>query len=521
MSLSRRDLIHLVGRAAGAGAAYRTMQAMGLLPVPSAYAGPPALPPGNGARVIVLGAGIAGLVLAWELSHAGYEVTVLEARTRAGGRNWSLRAADEIVETGSVQRVRWNSGEHLYFNPGPARIPWHHDGILSYCRALGVKLEVMSNDNRGALLQDDGAFGGAPQRNAAVVNDARGYVAELAAKAVDAAELAHPVSVEDRERLRDFLRAFGALDRDLVYRGSTRAGFARPPGTEPATVREPLDLRQLLLSDFWQGPMQWGETAHQAATMLQPVGGMGVIGQTFGRKLGPVVTYGARVVALRREDGGARVTWTNAKDGTTQDAAAPVVVCTLPLRVLRGIEADFTPAISAAIASVGYVSAVKVGFEAQTRFWETEQQIYGGISWTGRDVTQLWYPSAGIHQKKGILVGAYIWTDEIGDRFAALSPAQRLDRTLADDEALHPGCRAHLSKGVSVAWRNIPFSEGAWSEWSPEARATHYRTLLDGDGPFLFCGEHLSYLNGWQEGAVRSAHHALAQIAARAAATPP
>ncbi|HST75554.1 MAG TPA: FAD-dependent oxidoreductase, partial [Acetobacteraceae bacterium] len=212
MSLSRRALIQLVGRAGGVGAAYRTMAAMGLLPIPAAYAGPPALPPGNGARVLVLGAGIAGMVLAWELRRAGYEVSVLEARTRAGGRNWSLRAGDEIVETDSVQRVRWDTGEHLYFNPGPARIPWHHEGILAYCRELGVKLEVMSNDNRGAFLQDDAAFGGQPQRNAAVVNDARGYVAELAAKGVDQEQLAHPVSSEDRERLRAFLRAFGALD---------------------------------------------------------------------------------------------------------------------------------------------------------------------------------------------------------------------------------------------------------------------------------------------------------------------
>jgi len=514
VSLSRRALIQLVGRAGGVGAAYRTMAAMGLLPIPAAYAGPPALPPGNGARVLVLGAGIAGMVLAWELRRAGYEVSVLEARTRAGGRNWSLRAGDEIVETDSVQRVRWDTGEHLYFNPGPARIPWHHEGILAYCRELGVKLEVMSNDNRGAFLQDDAAFGGQPQRNAAVVNDARGYVAELAAKGVDQEQLAHPVSSEDRERLRAFLRAFGALDRDLVYRGSSRAGFAMPPGLEEGTLNQPLDLRQLLLSDFWQGEMQFGESAHQAATMMQPVGGMGVIGQTFGRKLGPVITYETEVTALRREGDAARVIWKDAA-GATRTTTAEIVVCTIPFSVLRGIDADFAPEIRAAIASVDYVPAAKVAFEARRRFWETEEKIYGGISWTSRAATQIWYPSAGIHQRKGVLVGAYIWSDDAGNAFAAKSPAQRLEDTLADDEAIHPGCRADLRKGVSVAWQKVPFSNGAWAEWSREARASGYKRLLDGDGPFLFCGEHLSFVNGWQEGAVRSAHHALERIAER------
>src|SRR5580698_9294930 len=114
MSLSRRSLIHLVGRAGGVAAAYRTMAAMGLLAVPDAYAGPPALPAGNGRKVVIIGAGIAGMVLAWELRAAGFAPQVLEARSRPGGRNWSLRSGDEIIETDSVQHVHWNSAEHLY-----------------------------------------------------------------------------------------------------------------------------------------------------------------------------------------------------------------------------------------------------------------------------------------------------------------------------------------------------------------------------------------------------------------------
>jgi len=137
------------------------------------------------------------MVLAWELRKAGYAPTVLEARSRPGGRNWSLRAGDEIREADGVQRVRWDADEHLYFNPGPARLPYHHQGILSYCRELDVPLEVMCNDNRGALLHDEGAFNGRPQRNRQVVNDIRGYVAELAAKAVDQQAMEQPVSTED------------------------------------------------------------------------------------------------------------------------------------------------------------------------------------------------------------------------------------------------------------------------------------------------------------------------------------
>ena len=260
--------------------------------------GRPTCRPGSGQKIVIIGAGIAGMVLAWELRKAGYAPTILEARPSPGGRNWSLRAGDEIRETGSVQRVRWDAGEHLYFNPGPARLPYHHQGILSYCRELGVALEVMCNDNRGALLHDDAAFDGKPQRNRQVVNDIRGYIAELAAKAVDQDALdaagrhrgqgAHP-------------RASCAPSARSIATWPTRAPAAPAmPNRQAAAPRkarrsEPLDLRAILAASFWEFETNFGEGWHQAATMMQPVGGMGRIGQAFGQKLGADITYNAEV----------------------------------------------------------------------------------------------------------------------------------------------------------------------------------------------------------------------------------
>jgi monoamine oxidase len=396
-------------------------------------------------------------------------------------------------------------------------LPYHHDGILSYCRELRVPLEVMSNDNRGALLQSDAAFDGRPQRNRQVVNDLRGYIAELAAKAIDHDALTQEVTTEDKERMRALLRSFGALDHDMAYSGSGRAGYSEPPGggVQAGERNQPLDLHKILDADFWQFQSNFGESWHQAATMMQPVGGMGRIGEAFGRKLDGAIVYGAEVRALRRTGNGARIVWHDGRTGRDRVTEAPLVVVTIPLPVLRTIPADFSADIRAGIEAVDYVPAVKIAFQAERRFWELDDAIYGGISWTTRDITQVWYPSAGIHQRKGILVGAYIWSDDLGQKFAAMSPAARIEAALADGERLHPGYRRDLTNGISIAWKNIPFSGSAWAEWSSEARAAHYAPLLKGDGPFLFAGEHISYINGWQEGAVRSAHYALKQIADR------
>ena len=218
MTLTRRRLLNLVGKAGGAAAAYRTMAAMGLLPVPAAYAGPPELPPGSGhgISVVIVGGGIAGMVAALELGKAGYRCRVLEARARPGGRNWTLRSGDRVEEVDGSQAVAWEAGPHMYFNPGPARIPYHHQGILSYCRALGVPLEPLVNDNRGAYFHDDKVLGGKTVLLRQGITDARGFVAELAAKTLDREALDAGVSLADKERIAAFLKDFGALGKVTV-----------------------------------------------------------------------------------------------------------------------------------------------------------------------------------------------------------------------------------------------------------------------------------------------------------------
>ena len=104
----------------------------------------------------MIGAGIAGMAAALAMRRAGWSVTVLEAEARPGGRCLTLRAGDTVRESGNpAQRVGWDSAPHLYFNPGPARIPHGHRALLGLCRELGVALEPLVNENRAALLHSD------------------------------------------------------------------------------------------------------------------------------------------------------------------------------------------------------------------------------------------------------------------------------------------------------------------------------------------------------------------------------
>src|ERR1700732_5586259 len=101
-SPSRRDLLRMIGITAGSTAMYQAMSSLGFA-AESPYRGPIDLQGApQGASVLVLGAGMAGMTAAYELRNAGYKVQVLEYNARAGGRNWSLRGGDRYTEMGGL-----------------------------------------------------------------------------------------------------------------------------------------------------------------------------------------------------------------------------------------------------------------------------------------------------------------------------------------------------------------------------------------------------------------------------------
>jgi monoamine oxidase len=509
---TRRALIGAAAAAGGLPAATAVLAALAPAPA-SAAAMPPRLPP-RPWRVAVLGAGIAGLAAALAMRRAGWSVTVLEAAERAGGRCLTLRSGDAVREGGNpAQRVEWDAAPHLYFNPGPARIPHHHRAVLGLCRELGVALEPLVNENRAALLHSDATNGGEALPLRRVAADLRGTVAELAAKSLTRAALDAPFTAADGEALRAVLRGFGALDSDLRYRGSRRAGSAAPPGVGPPRAPPPLDPRLLLDPAFWAAAT-FAEGVDYAATMLQPVGGMDRIAAALHAALGDAVLLGCEAASLRRDgdSGSATVAWR--QGGATREAAFDRVLCALPPPLLAELDTDLSGARRAGLRALGAHPAGKLAFHAARRFWEEDAAIYGGISWTTRDATQLWYPSHGFHARGGVLVGAYVWDEAPALRFAARTPAERAAAAAADGEALHPGYAREVARPVSVSWPRMPRARGAWTEWTEAQRRDLHPTLRAPEGPYHFAGEYLSFLPGWQEGAVLSAWAAVEEMAA-------
>jgi monoamine oxidase len=518
MALTRRALLEQIGRAGGLGAAYMTMETLGLaIPTP-AGAENFRLPPASGAgrTVVILGAGIAGLVSAYELKRAGYRVILLEARDRIGGRAWTVRRGDRIVQNGRADQIAgFDAG--LYFNAGPARIPSAHRVILGYARRFGVQLEPFVNVNRNAGWD----FGGKVQPERRMVEDMRGHLAELLAKAIDQHALDGQVSKDELAAIRQFLVPYGSLDPKGNYAPSGSSGWAVDGGgyaQEPVPL-PPLGFRELAPSPAVALPYFFEHIWDMQATMLQPVGGMDRIAHAFYDRVKPLVRLRAPVTAIRRSGRGVRIEHGPGKQVTEAD----LCVCTLGANLLARIPNDFSPAKNAALKTVQYLPSVKVAFEAP-RFWETDDNIFGGLAWTDRANENVIYPSNGFGSPKGVLVAAYVagWTNRDNpQKFAGYSDEERLRVSRDSIEALHPGRSKLLSKGISVGWGLVPYSEGVGAIWGGgpggnASRGPQYAELLKPEGPIVFAGEHLSYQGLWQEGAALSAHEALKLVAAMA-----
>lgn len=514
--ITRRSLLSMIGTAAGSTAMYHAMTAMGHARE-SSYAGRIQLDgdPG-GAKVLVLGAGLAGMTAALELRAAGYEVEIIEYREKAGGRCWTLRGGDSYTELGgATQNVDFAEGN--YINPGPWRIPHHHHAVLDYCRRLGVQLEPFIQKNYNAYLHRANAFEGKPQRLRHIATDYRGQTSELLAKAVDQGKLDDMVTEHDRETLLESLKTFGVLDDSYEYTDrmvvSEYRGFEKAPGggiDAAPQASTPIDLKAILDSKLWTW-LATHETIDHQATMFQPVGGMDMIAQGFEREVGDLITYNAKVVSLRQDEEGVSVTWEDLDGGGTQTSTADWCVCTIPFSILGQIDHDFSSELTGAIESVYYNGSTKWGLEFKRRFWEQDERIYGGITYTDLPIDQISYPSTGYFSEgPGVLLGGYTWRGADSFEFNAMQPEERIKWALEYGARIHPQYMDEFKTGVSVVWHKVPWVLGCGGIWRDKERDHPIAARID--RRVVCAGEHISYLPAWQEGAILSSLDAISRL---------
>ncbi len=512
---TRRQILLRFAAITGSAGMYAAMQALGLADSAEAQGVMPDLKPdsGKGVKVVILGAGQAGLSAAYELGKAGYSCTILEARDRAGGRNFTVRKGTKIEFTDGTQQVcQFDEGQ--YFNAGPARIPSHHNLTLGYCKAFGVAMETEVNWTGPARIQADRLNGGKPISMRQAIYDYRGHVAEMLAKAAKKGVLDDAFSSEDRQKMLDVLKPWGGLTEALTYDGSEMAGYSTPPGagSQSATHGAPLPF-DVCGDAFVQAVATFADDITFQATMQQPVGGMDRIPAAFEARLGQVIRKGCEVRRIRKRGKGVEIYYYDKVTGQPDMIAADYCICTIPLPVLARVDSDFSKPVKAAIAKNAgiYFDGYKIAFQTP-RFWESNDQIYGGLSFTDRDTFMTWYPSDRFHAPEGVLIAGYAFDGNMAKRDM---PAQ-IAYARNTIERLHPGQSGLMKAPTIVHWGQMPYTLGLAGDLAADDRAA-FDLLSEPDGPIYFAGDHLSHITSWQQGAFLSSHRVVNQISARQA----
>ena len=462
----------------------------------------------GGAKVLVLGAGVSGLVVGYELGKLGYDFRILEARDRVGGLAWTVRRGAEHTEINGERQV-CTFDEGLYVNVGPWRIPYTHTGVLNYCKELGVPLQIFVNETDSAYFYYEGNTVGSLAnkrvRLREVKADMIGRTNELLVKAINQGQLDLPLTAEDKQRFVSFLVAQGYLDSsDRKYKAFTNRG----PG-------DPYEFAALLQSGFWNRMRSTApREGTSAAPMFQPVGGMDQFPKGFQRAIGSNrITFNAEVQSVHQHDAGVKVVYLDPKSGKKTEVSADYVVVCMPLSVLSGVDINLSPEMMAAVRATPYSNSAKMGLAMKRRFWEEDDQIFGGHLYSNLPLGEFSYPSNDYFSQKGVLLGLYA-NGPVGDLMD--QPIKtRVEHVLMHASKVHPQIRQEFESAYAVWWRRVKYSQGGFASGSATARRGQLSKVEN--RIIIGCAATAPYSEpDWQEGAVAAGWQALKSLHERA-----
>jgi monoamine oxidase len=358
------------------------------------------------------------------------------------------------------------------------------------------------------------------------VHDLQGHVAELLSKCVSTPGIDLPLTKTDLEKFQELLATFGGLSRSVAggrtsysYKNETgRAGFevSHGVGNRPLKPLSPVALDEILRSNLWNDYIFRDTEIQWQASLLEPTGGMDNFVKAFGRQslargggtIEGLVRFGAKVNAI--EVSADKVTVAYQDRGSARALAADYCISTIPMPIFKDLKTNLPAAFMDAARKLPIEAAGKVGWQAE-RFWETRDQIYGGISWTTDTISQIWYPSSGFLSGKGTLTGAYLYGKQV-EAFNARPVAERLHIAREQGERLHEGYSKFVEHGVAIGWNNMEFARFGWADETDPAFGTNAEILATPQGRFHMAGDQITFWTGWQEGAIMSAWEAVKSI---------
>jgi monoamine oxidase len=484
---TRRGLLRGAGAAVAGGAALGQ-----LAPVARGAAQP---------KVVIVGAGLAGLTCAYRLKKKGVIADVYEASDRIGGRCWTSRGA---FADGQIY-------EH-----GGELIDTGHRELRRLIRELGLDtVDLLEAEADGT---DEGYwFDGVAYSHAQATNDfqavkdkvfadtdAAGYPTTYRSFTPRGYELDH-MSIVDwiEESVPGGIRSrFGQL-LDVAYTIEYGADSSR---------QSSLNLLYLLGFSAAKGPLTiFGESDER----FHVIGGNDQVPKRLADALEGQLKTGAELVRIKRLSSGA-FELTFQVGSSARRVTADHVVLALPFSILRSSvdysAAGFNAIKRTAIEELGMGTNSKLHVQFRSRFWEGRGSNGATYSDTGYQST--WDVTRGQSGRSGILVDYTGGT--IGLAAGSGSPESQASLFLDALEPVLPGARSQWNGRVTRDyWPTYEWTKGSYAYFKVGQYTRFASAEAERSGNCHFCGEHTSQdFQGYLNGAVQTGEDAAAEVLA-------
>ena len=450
---------------------------------------------GGARKVIIVGAGLAGLSAAYELTRAGHDITVLEAQSRAGGRVFTLRAP---------------FSDDLYAEAGAMYIPETHDLTLHYVKEFNLPLELRITPNlsyvnyvRGKrIVLSEGArvephFNLTPEEQRLGLGgmwqkcEPESVYKELGAPA-DPNWSVEALKKYDGISYLDFLRSGGVSEEAASL---MTFGWGDIWGEGLASVSALTVLRDSLHH-------------RDSGKEFKIRGGNDLLPKAFAARLSDKIRYGSPVVKIEHDARLVRVTFLQA--GSHQSIEADRLVIAIPFSVLRSVEVSprFSPEKQRAVNELPYFSAARVSLQSRKRFW-----VAAGLNGFGRTdlpIANLFDMTSNQPGQRGILQ-AYLGGPR-ARQIAAMKEVERISFVLEQAEKIFPGIRENFEVGVSKCWDEDEWARGASSWYKPGQMSQLWPHIARPEGRVHFAGDHTSAWIRWMQGALHSGNRVAREV---------
>jgi len=441
---------------------------------------------GKPQKVVIVGAGLAGLSAGFELKRAGHNPVILEAQQRVGGRVYTLREPFT---------------EGLYAEVGAMRFPRAHTLTMEYISKFGLKTSDFTMDNPNGYYY----IGGVKVR----ASDAQAEPARLGFEVHE-----HESGKTSGQMYEEAIKPL----MDMLERDGDKAWGEIVGKYDQYSTREFLEL-----NDWSEGMIEmFGLLANQESVMnssflelfredsgnyytnmVEIQGGADRLPHAFLPELMDNIRFGAKMTAMDQSPDEITIHYQTpaGKFSETGDFA----IITIPFPVLRHVEVlkPFSRAKNRAIRQLHYDASAKILFQCKRRFWEEDEGIYGGGTMTDLPIRNLYYPDHGRETGRGVILASYTWSED-AQRWGSLKPDDRIVQALDDVAEIHPQITREFEVGTSWMWHDDEFAGGAFALFDPGQQTHLHDEIIKPEGRIHFAGEHASLYHAWIQGAFES-----------------